>query len=360
APPNKAIAFIKTALLRIDRAALSAIDPLSPHPLAVKGLMQNAAVYHATALPMRHVRVPGMRLYDAVRRIIFESISDPDLEGEVLTTLKWIAYEQWDGHAKALAEFQCPHCESPHATLPYDASEGQCPECKQVIYLTDMLGFHLEMADEAAPDTIASSYMLVHETLLLFTAIRYFWTNNRSVLATCLFLKDGPLSIRAQYSKLVNPIRRFLAYANENGVPVSIVGQEKTGAFCDHLDVIAASAPVGTVFIPSHNYIREEVQHRPPAGAPYGIDTNYGAKVFTRLTARHHAVLSIPTGLYKQDPVVADLIGAPRIFATLPGLLSARYEGGLFPIELANNIASLSTYPSAKVLALFAEAMGSS
>ena len=37
-------------------------------------------------------------------------------------------------------------------------------------------------------------------------------------------------------------------------------------------------------------------------------------------------------------------------------LLSSRYEGALFPIELANNIASLSTYPSAKVLAMFAEA----
>ncbi|MBN2532747.1 MAG: hypothetical protein JXB88_07650 [Spirochaetales bacterium] len=50
------------------------------------------------------------------------------------------------------------------------------------------------------------------------------------------------------------------------------------------------------------------------------------------------------------------LIGIKRIIATLPKLLSNRYEGALIPIELANGIASLSTYPSAKILELFADA----
>jgi hypothetical protein len=220
-----------------------------------------------------------------------------------------------------------------------------------------MLGFHLEMAEDAAPDSIASTYMLIHETLLLFTGIRYFWDNNRAVLGDCLFLKDGPLSIRAQYSKLVQPIRRFLEAARSNGIAVCIVGQEKTGRFTEHLDLIAPHAPSSGIFVPGHDYIRTEVQHRPAHGNPYGKDTNYGAKVFVRFSPRHSAVLSIPTGEYNADPGVTDLIGAPRIFATLPDLLSSRFEGGLFPIELANNVASLSTYPSAKVLAMFADAV---
>jgi hypothetical protein len=36
-------------------------------------------------------------------------------------------------------------------------------------------------------------------------------------------------------------------------------------------------------------------------------------------------------------------------------LLSNRYEGALMPIEMANGVASLSTYPSAKILKMFAE-----
>ncbi len=34
-----------------------------------------------------------------------------------------------------------------------------------------------------------------------------------------------------------------------------------------------------------------------------------------------------------------------------------RFEDALLPVELANGIASLSTYPSAKALELFAEAV---
>jgi hypothetical protein len=198
--------------------------------------------------------------------------------------------------------------------------------------------------------------MLIHETLLLFTGIRYFWEHKREVLRDCLFLKDGPLSIRAQYSKLVNPIRRFFVFAKSQGFDVYVVGQEKSGAFYDHLELIGPTAPSESIFLPGHNYIREEVQHRPVAGAPYGFDTNYGVKVFYKVNDRHKMVLNLPTGDYVRDPKMSDLIGADRIFSTLADLLSSRFEGGLYPIELANNVASLSTYPSARVLALFAEA----
>jgi hypothetical protein len=144
--------------------------------------------------------------------------------------------------------------------------------------------------------------------------------------------------------------------ARDTGVEVCIVGQEKSGAFFDHLALIGPSAPPGTLFVPGHNYIRERVHNRPAAGAPYGKDTNYGAKVFVKLNERHQAILTIPIGEHKSDPSSADLIGADRIFATLPALVSSQYEGALYPISLAHNIASLSTYPSAKVLAMFAEA----
>ncbi|MFQ3613519.1 MAG: hypothetical protein SNJ68_07370 [Cyanobacteriota bacterium] len=47
-----------------------------------------------------------------------------------------------------------------------------------------------------------------------------------------------------------------------------------------------------------------------------------------------------------------------------PNLIPGRYidpfvggghEGGLLPVELANGVASLSTYPSARILKMFAE-----
>ncbi len=266
----------------------------------------------------------------------------------------------WDGKQKQLPLFECPHCEKTVATLPYDAEMGNCPRCNGKLLLTDWLGFHQEMAPDSAPDTVATAYMTIHETLLLFTGIRYFWENNRDILSNCLFVKDGPLAIRAQYSKLVNPIRRFLTFSRQQGSQVHIIGQEKTGAFVEHLDVIGKNAFERSLFIPGDKYIKEQIQHRPDRGDPYGIYTNYGVKVFVKISQYHRMVLNIPTGGFVENPKFADIIGAERIFATLPTILSSRYESGLLPIELAHGVASLSTYPSARILKIFAEAKGQS
>jgi len=361
-PPHSAHAFVKTALLRIDQYALASVDRDSPHPLALRDVLADSALYHATAFPLRHVVRPGMSLYDAIRQRIFESVvEDPtsELHHEVMDTLKWLAYEKWDGKQKNIPPFQCPHCEG-DTTLPFDAEEGECSRCKGHLFLTDMLGFHQVMAPDAAPDIVVTDYMGVHETLLLFTGVRYFWERNKTLLSNCLFAKDGPLSIRAQYSKLVNPIRRFLAFAKNHGCPVHVIGQEKTGFFADHLELIGSNAPVQSLFIPNDKYIKEQIQHRPDRGMPYGHDTNYGAKIFVRISQFHQSALNIPTGTgqHVKDPKLADLIGAERIFATLPSILSSRFEGALLPIELAHGVASLSTYPSARILKIFAEAKG--
>ncbi len=317
--------------------------------------MEESAQYHSTVFPLRHISIPGMRNCDAVRHIVFESLQDPSLEGAPLETLKWLVYEKWDGQGKSLSPFHCPHCDENVVVLPYDADEVMCPACQGKVFVTDFLGFHQEMAPDSAPDSIVTSYMMIHETLLLLSAVRYFWEHQRQILSTCLFVKDGPLSLYSQYSKLVEPIRRFLAFARGQGCPIYMIGQEKTGRFADHLQLIVQHAPVSSFFIPDTTYISEQIQHRLARGKPYGEDTNYGAKVFVKLNEYHHMVLSIPTGLYVANPTAGDVIGSDRIFATLPTILSNRFEGALLPIELAHSVASLSTYPSAPILKMFVE-----
>lgn len=354
-PPQKAIAFVKTALLRLDQYAISQIDKDCPHPFALKDLLSDSALYHATVFPLRHTHVHGMNTYDAIRQIIFDSIRDKSdsLNGEVMKTLKWLAYEKWDGKEKSISLFECPHCEKLAASLSYNEEEGKCSNCGGKLFITDMLGFHQEMAYDAAPDSVATAYMNVHETLFLFTAIRYYWENNRKILSNCLFVKDGPLMLRAQYSKLVDPIRRFFVFAEARGHPIHIIGQEKTGRFADHLQLIKKQAEDKSIFIPENKYIDECIQFRPSRGGPYGEKTNYGNKVFVKLNNYHSMILNIPR--YSEKPSSSDLLGSDRIFATLPKILSNRYEGALLPVELAHGIASLSTYPSAKILKVFSE-----
>src|SRR5262249_24138054 len=99
-----------------------------------------------------------------------------------------------------------------------------------------------------------------------------------------------------------------------------------------------------------------EVQHRPERGAPYGKDTNDGAKVFVELSKYHQMALGVPTRGFVPDPAEPDLLGFDRVCATLPSILSHRHEGALLPVELAHGVASLATYPSARILGVFADA----
>jgi hypothetical protein len=362
-PPFKAIAFVKSALLKVDQYAISKIDKDTPNPFALRDIMIESALYHSTAFPLRNVFIEGKTNYNAIREIMFESVKDKglndSLEGAMMETLKWIAYEKWlETPKQKLEEFGCPHCEKIVATLSLDEEKGKCPSCGGEIFITDMFGLHQGMTDDYAPNQVASDYMGVSETLMIFTPIRFYWENKKEILKNCLFVKDGPLSLRATLAKLSAPIRRFFDYAKSQGIEVSMIGQEKSGQFFDHLQLIGNSAPVGSCFIPDNKYIQEQIKHINTT-AVYGSDTNYGAKLFVKLNDYHKMVINIPTGQkgeFVQLPAQSHLIGFKNIIATLPKILSNRFEGALLPIELANKIASLSTYPSAKALKMFAEA----
>lgn len=358
--PYSSISFVKTAIMIVDSNEIGKLDKENPHPLMLRKILENSTAYHSTAFPLRNVQVPDTpNNYHAIRKIIFESFKDPyHMQGQIMETFKWIVYEKWNEGRKELPPFACPHSsheEKHYTTLPFDTEIGICDECEKEIYVTDMLGFHLSMGDDYAPEDIPSTYMTIHETLLLFTPIKYYWEYNRKYLSDCLFVKDGPLSVRAQYSKVVQPIRNFLAYARDEGYPIHIIGQEKSGTFYDHFQFIGNILPSGSMFIPKDRYIKEEIQGRPLDGEKYGKDTNYGVKVFLKMNDYHKMVLNIPTGEYNENPTSENLIGYERIIATLPNIISNRYEGALLPIELAHGIVSLSTYPSARILKLFSE-----
>ena len=143
-----------------------------------------------------------------------------------------------------------------------------------------------------------------------------------------------------------------------------IIGQEKSGSFFDHLNSIVRfpkphkqGDPLSYSIL-THDYVRKEVYRTPDKSNPYGKKTNWGEKLFVKVDPSTHLVLNVPTGAYDPSgefPRSDDLIGLGRILATIPSLISRKYEGALYPIELANGIASLSSYPSSTILKKYAE-----
>ncbi len=105
-----------------------------------------------------------------------------------------------------------------------------------------------------------------------------------------------------------------------------MMGQEKTGLFVDHFNVIGKETPNNSIFIPDNTYIRSEVQHNNNTGI-YGADTNYGAKVFIKYNTYHKMVVSIPTGErgeFVLNPNIKNLIGINKIIRTLHKILNNR------------------------------------
>lgn len=187
------------------------------------------------------------------------------------------------------------------------------------------------------------------------------------------FAKEGAkFHIGMVYStQSPSAINRELLAQTENFFVGHMSSQDETKAlakvqvaFADHLAAVPRSAPprtrdeLPTSATLSHEYVRREVQRgRAFAGQyGYGEKTNWGEKVYHKLDPGTYLVLNVPTGRYDRAdafPTPTDLIGLDRILATVPGLVSREHVGAMFPIELANGIASMSSYPSAKILERF-------
>ncbi|MEM5007403.1 hypothetical protein ABEP42_13920 [Priestia megaterium] len=362
--PQKEVSFVKTALISIDRTKLEKVDKEQPHPLLLQDIMTKSAVQHATVFPLRNIKTSKGSNYDTVRHIVRDSMKI-DQNGLFYETLKWLVYEKWTNNYTSSPDFQCPHCDREIAGFDFNRDEKTCELCDKEVFLTDMIGFHLDMEEDSAPENVSSAYMLIMEHLMLFTIIRLLWGHSdQRFVSDTLFIKDGPLTLRSQYSKLVPKIRAFLQYAKEINRPIHIVGQEKSGVFVDHLSKLTRELDPKDRGEPmhysvlTHEYIRKEVYRTPDLTNSYGKRTNWGEKIYLKYDPNSYMVLNVPTGSYLESntsPKKEELIGLQRILATVPEIVSHRYTGGLFPIELANGIASMSSYPSSRILQNFLE-----
>lgn len=355
---QKEVAFVKTALMTIEQSKIALIDKDFPHPLLMQSIMKDSALFHATVFPLKNIKSHKGNTYDTVRHTIFDSIRI-DEEGLYYETLKWLVFKKWSDIKENSPNFMCPHCgKTVEEGIGYDKDIDYCPFCNREVLLTDMIGFHLDMNEDCAPVTVASSYMMIMELLMLFTVIRLHWMNkDKKLVSEVLYIKDGPMTLGSQYSKLVPCIREFLEHTKSMSRPVHIMGSEKSGKYFDFLHTISKFIDFENsnmeYAVLNHEYIRREIQRAPGHVNPYGSRTNWGEKVFIAVDNNTRMVLNIPPGDYKPDddfPIDEDIIGLKRILATIPSLISRKYEGALYPIELVNGIASMSNYPSAKIL----------
>jgi hypothetical protein len=238
--------------------------------------------------------------------------------------------------------------------LPYleKAESFACSACAHQHYLSDYLGI-CEVSDDFGREGTVSNFRNVLETLMLFDIIRKF-RHEKDQMRKTLFIKDGPLLLRAQLGRLIPSIRAFVSSLRDEGVELHVVGVEKNGGMVNLIEEFEAALPEpGDFFLPSVQFLIEEISGNTMA-TNYRNRVSYGAKVAVRLGKRHLVVLNVPTGEFLTDPKRADLIGFDSSVRILARLLSHRYENALVPLVLINSLVSIAQRPSGTILETFA------
>jgi hypothetical protein len=351
--PERQVGFVQVALQLVK---LEAIEYLAQHPMAdprdVQRMLGQFTDHILAALPVVGVRLPGLTLRETIRESIHRFIS----HYELYPGFAYLVYRQWETQPATEPSMDCYGCGHPFV-LPRNEITFDCPGCGHPHWLSDYLGLCERDSDDRSTEETVSNFRAALEALALFAIIIRF-LDHESLMGRTLFLLDGPLTLRAQLSRLVEPIRDLIARQRDRGRSLYLVGVEKNGDFRGFADAYAAQIRHGgEFFIPSVQYILESINGRIFDPNTYRNRVNYGAKVVARLGSDHVLALNVPTGQFMMDPTQTDLIGLDDTLRALSRLRSYAHENALIPIVLANSAASISNRPSAGLLTQFVESL---
>lgn len=345
---HKRIAFLTAGTVILNRrqiTAMKASPVVDPRDLA-RQMRENAHVI-STVLPLAGIAIPDETVIDTIRRTVDDTLRMYGL----YDILRFLVSREWLPSYEMQEHMGCFRC-GREFVLPRSHLRFRCGSCKAFHTLSDYLGIAQGPPNDWAKEEAASSLRSIMETLMLLDFFRLF--RGRPVLSKTLFVKDGPLLLRAQLARLVEPIRAYLAFLHEGGQPVYLVGVEKTGELVEHIPLIK---PVlqepGDFFLPSIRYLHERIQGVPFV-EPYRNRVQYGSKVVVRLGPNHVVAFNVPTGEFLTAPGPTDLYGLAPAMSVLAEMVSHAYENALVPLVIANSAVSLSLSPSSDILEHFA------
>jgi hypothetical protein len=365
--PQKTISYVKIAALNIRMDELQKAHAPIVNPETISALLSRYADTESTVLPLSNVRVPGKTLMESLREAIqatFQHFGG----GKLYDTLRYIVSQEWDPDPPAWRadsalrpHFFCPFC-GEDVRFPRSELDFSCLSCNQDLTLVDYLGLLMDVNESSNDDAVAVNLMGLLEHLTLINFLRELVTRGPKFRGRVLLLKDGPLMLRGQYSRLVDPIRGYLRYLHDEGIEYYLAGIEKTGAFTDFItEMDSWFVENQSVFVPQNQFILQRIKHSGNATTRYGEKVLYGSKVYFRPNPRNVLVLNVPNtsnafDQYQENPTVAELLGLPRIATTLSALVSTQHQNAVMPIVAVNRIASMSFYPSNNILERFTDA----
>lgn len=352
---QKTLAFLQVAacMLRMSDLRYMREHPLMD-PRELRRMIDDSVWYNPAAIPLSGVHHPGLTVQQSIRRIVDRTLKETGL----YETLKFLVYREWEPEWTIPEEerptMNCLGCARRDMRLPRHQLSFECERCGHRHNLSDYLAIGTQGPEDWSREEAASALRDSLETLTLFHFVRKYYRENE-VMHETLFVKDGPLLLRAALSRLVEPIRDFVSHIRAEGHPLHLVGVEKTGDFVGFLDEYEGSLPKpGDFFLPSVRFLVEEISGS-VMGVGYRNRVSYGAKAGVRLGPDHVLALNVPTGQFELEAQEMDLIGFENSVRALATLVSYRYPNAIIPLVLANSAASIARRPSGDILSAFAD-----
>jgi hypothetical protein len=309
-------------------------------------------------LPLAGVSLPNLSVKQSIRMMVHHALEYSGL----YPTLDFLVSRGWD------SSYQMPGPDSPamlcrgcrrEFPLPRSARAFACPACRHGHTLSDYLGIGEDSSDDWGRADSVKQLRDVIETLSMFSVVRGLYEHPES-LSKVLFVKDGPLLLRAYLYRLADAIRAFVAWLKQRGATLKLVGIEKHGELVDHVEFIKQHLPnAGDFFLPTVEYVVREIKGAefPSDPAEYRNRVSYGAKLVARVGPDHILALNVPTGEFMLEPTPEDLLGLGDILRGLSRLVSYRYPNALMTVVATNAAASLSFNPSGRILDQFIDSM---
>jgi hypothetical protein len=337
------VTFGAVCLSRTEMNAMKAHPIVDPRDLARR--LQGRTYCAATVLPLSGVVVPGQTVSSTIRRTVDDTLRATGL----YQTLRFLVSREWQADYEMVEHMVCIAC-GEEFRLPRHALAFRCAVCGAPHTLADYLRLVHSPPDDWATAEAALGLRDILETLLLMRFLQVY-RDRPVILRRTLFVKDGPLLLRAQLERLVPAIRAFFRFLRESGRAIHVVGIEKTGDLVDHVPLIEKAIPEpGDYFLPSVRYLHERIHGVPYCAATYRNRVQYGAKAVVRLGPQHVIAVNVPTGEFLTEPRADDLYGFGPSMAALADMLSYAHENALIPVVLANSSLSISLTPSTDIL----------
>jgi hypothetical protein len=302
-------------------------------------------------------------LVDSVRRTIYEFFCNNPKGENLIKTLKWFLFKEYDEPISTWKLACCPNSAAENHPVTIERNRisshntVECDQCGETIYLTDVFRLHEAVDDEAGAGGILGYLATLVEQMILVHLIRLILNTKPTLLREILFIKDGPLAFFGQTANMHKPMRDLTNFLLDKH-DLFLAGFEKSGPFVDHADEISKQLSPGDILFLDNDYIYHYIiPGKADQNKPYARSSYYGGKLIYKSKEDRIYVLTIPVNNENVvlNPKRKDYKNIDIILSNVEKLKCDMYDSALIPIALVNKLVSISNHPSSVILEKFAK-----